>query len=367
MGEWVWDAVDTPVVVVDRVKTEGNLSAMAELAKSLRKDLVPHTKTHKSPVWARRQMELGAPRVMVAKLSEAAALLQAGIRTQYIGYPLVGAAKEYRLAELIDQGLEAMVAVDSEPGADLLARVAERTGRPLAALVEVDTGFHRCGLEGVEDVVRLARRLADGPADYAGITCFGGHINWRQPPSDLPALVDAEDAVLDRMAAALTRAGLAPRVISEGGSIPAAFGERLKTATEIRPGTYIYKDYCTMMCGAATADDCAAFVVATVVSTPAGDRAVLDAGSKTLSGDGPADGGFGYIRERPDLVLASLSEEHGVVRARNAGPTGLRIGERLTIVPNHVCTMMNLHDRFLVADNGKIVDEWPVVMRGAVR
>ncbi len=367
MSERAWDAVDTPVVVVDRERTELNLVAMAELARSLGKDLVPHTKTHKSPVWARRQLELGAPRVMVAKLTEAEALLQAGITRQYIGYPLVDAVKEIRLAELVDRGLEAVVAVDSEAGADLLGRVAERTGRSLSALVEVDTGFHRCGLETEEDVVRLARRLADGPVDYAGITCFGGHINWRRARADLPALVDAEDAVLDRMATALLRAGLAPRIISEGGSIPAAFGERLKTATAIRPGTYIYKDYCTMMCGAATEAECAAFAVATVVSTPAGDRAVLDAGSKTLSGDGPADGGFGYIRERPDLILASLSEEHGVVRARNAGPTGLRVGERLTIIPNHVCTMMNLHDRFLVAQGGTIVEEWPVVMRGAVR
>ncbi|MGC8488542.1 MAG: alanine racemase [Clostridia bacterium] len=359
--------IETPAVVVDRAQTERNLVAMADLARGLGKALVPHTKTHKSPVWARRQLELGAPRVMVAKLSEAQALLAAGIQEQYIGYPLVDAIKERRLVELIEAGLHPVVAVDSDEGADLLVRVTERTGRPIAALVEVDTGFHRCGVESPDDVVRLARRLAQSPVDYAGITCFGGHINWRQPKDALPGLVDAEDAVLDRMAAVLTRAGLEPRIISEGGSIPAAFGDHLRTATEIRPGTYIYKDYCTMMCGAAQVEECSAYVLSTVVSTPSAERAVIDAGSKTLSGDGPADGSFGYIREHPELAIASVTEEHGVVMGRRGGRTGLRVGDRLSIIPNHVCTMMNLHGSFLLADSAQVVDEWPVVMRGAVR
>lgn len=359
--------LETPAVEADEAIVERNLIRMAERVKARQLTLVPHIKTHKSPWWTARQIALGAPRVMVAKLSEATLLLDNGITDQFIGYPLIGDTKATRLVRLMELGLQPMVAVDSTMAVDLLARVGAETGRSIAALIEVDTGFGRCGLKDDADIVALARYMVSSAVEYRGITCFGGRINWRQGAQAIPALVAAEDQRLAACAAALERAGLAPAVISQGGTVIAGYMDELKTATELRPGIYLYNDVGTVAAGSARWEDCGAFVLTTVVSTPASDHAVVDAGSKTLAGDGPIHHSFGYLRERPDLRLAFLSEEHGVVVHRDGGPTGLRLGERLTVIPNHVCTMINLHDTVYLIRDGAVHASLPVLMRGAVR
>jgi D-serine deaminase-like pyridoxal phosphate-dependent protein len=311
-------------------------------------------------------MALGADRLMAAKLGEAEGLAAAGLSRLYLDYPLVGPAKQARLTGLLRMGTDLVVAVDSPEGVAVLEAAQEAAARPVAALVEVDTGFGRVGLADPDRVLDLARRIAAGPVRFLGLSCFGGQVGWRLSPPDRVAAVRQEDRVLDALRAALTRAGLEPEVVSRGGTPLLGCLDHVRTATELRPGTYIYHDVATVHGGAASWGDCAAVAVTTVVSTPATDRAVVDAGSKTLAGDGPIDGSFGYIRERPDLALTFLSEEHGVVRRRSGGPVGLRVGDVLTVVPNHVCTMINLHDAvWLEGDAG---GDWlPVAFRGAVR
>ncbi len=361
------DAIDTPAMLVDETVVHRNLTRMAEKVTQRGMVLVPHTKTHKSPHWAKRQIALGAERVMVAKLGEADVLLSHGILDQYVGYPLVGDIKAHHLTELIHRGLKPMVAVDSPASVDLLASVAAATGYAASVLIEVDTGFGRCGLAVDADVVELARYAEHVGVRCVGITCFGGHITWRAGPDGIRSLVAAEDKRMSRVAAALTRVGLAPDIVSQGGTVIAGYMEETRTATEMRPGIYIYNDVGTVMAGAAAFDDCAAVVLTSVVSIPSRDRAVVDAGSKSLAGDGPVMESFGYIRERPDLRVSFLSEEHGVVVSRVGGPTGLRIGQRLTVVPNHVCTMVNLHDAMVVQRSGLVIDTLPVAARGAIR
>jgi len=359
--------VDTPALVVDQTVVMNNLTRMAAKVRDHGMTLVPHTKTHKSPRWASEQLRLGSPRVMVAKLGEAAVLLDHGITDQYIGYPLVGPNKAERLAQLISQGLRPVVAVDSTPAVDMLAHVSQVTAVPIPVLIEVDTGFGRCGLDTPEDISRLARYAVDHGVPYQGITCFGGHISWRQGADRIASLVAAEDRFLAKCADALTTAGLAPAQVSQGGTVIAGYMDEVHTATEMRPGIYIYNDVGTVVAGAASWEDCAAVILASVVSTPTADRAVIDAGSKALSTDGPIHDSFGYLRERPDLMISFLSEEHGVIVRRGGGPTGLTIGDRLTVIPNHVCTAVNLHNTMVIHQDGVIVDSAPIAMRGAVQ
>ncbi len=155
-------------------------------------------------------------------------------------------------------------------------------------------------------------------------------------------------------------------MISEGGSGPTGHLDLLSAATELRPGTYICNDCATVAAKAAEWADGAALVWTAVVSTPAPDRAVVDAGSKTLAGDGPVLGSVGRLREPPDLVIASLSEEHGVVRAPDGGPMSLAVGDRLSVVPNHVCTMINLHDVVQLVYGDRLVGALAVDLRGAM-
>ncbi len=358
--------LDTPAVVVDRGIAAANLERMAARVSARRQALWPHVKTHKSLAWAQRQLDLGAGGLMVAKLEEAVPLARHGVPAVYVGYPLVGPGPARRLTQLVAAGLQVRVAVDSLAGVACLADVARATSAPLAALVEVDTGFQRCGVASVDDAVQLAEALAAAGVRYQGITCFGGHITWRLSDDERRAAVVAQNLLLAQWSEDLRARGWAPEVVSVGGTVPTGHLDLLSSATELRPGTYIYNDVATVLAGAAQWADCAAWVWTTVVSTPTADRAVVDAGSKTLSSDGPVAGSFGHVRERPDVFVSSLSEEHGVIRARDGGATGLEVGDRLSIVPNHVCTMINLHDNVHLVEGRRVVGSLAVDLRGMI-
>jgi D-serine deaminase-like pyridoxal phosphate-dependent protein len=357
----------TPTVTIDRAITRHNLIRMADRARAHGLALCPHIKTHKNPALAHEQMTLGASAIMVSKLGEAAVMLEAGIANQFIGYPLVDALHEVRLTALVREGLRPRVAVDSAQAADLLRRVADDTGVSIPVLIEVDTGFHRCGLEDPDAILALALRIRDSGLPFYGITCFGGHITHRVSPERIRALLAQESSMLDRVRRKLETAGFGDLIVSEGGTVPAAYVDHMTAATEMRPGTYVFNDVATVAAHAAEWEDCAARVVTQVVSSPAADRAVLDAGAKTLAGDGPVDESFGRIVERPDLRVERLSEEHAVVARRGGGPTGLNVGDRLTVIPNHVCTMVNLHDRVTLVEGRTVVGELEIRARGMVR
>ncbi len=142
--------------------------------------------------------------------------------------------------------------------------------------------------------------------------------------------------------------------------------------TEVRPGNYVFCDRTQVGLGAATWDDCALTIVATVVSSGE-DRLIFDCGSKVLSSDG-ARGfmptpGFGVVLDgegRPDesLLIERLSEEHATVRV--TGGTRLRLGSRVRIVPNHACVVANLTDAYVLAEGDEVVGTLPVAARGRV-
>ena len=363
----LFDTIDTPSVLIELAVMERNLQRMQTRAQVLKKSLRPHSKTHKIPELARRQVELGAEGVMVAKLDEAEAMLRGGITSQSVGYPLIGTIKARRLMDLISRGLTPRVSVDSVPAVDLLDRVGVDAGCVVDAMIEVDTGLHRCGLRNIDDIVALAQYLAQRSfVRFSGITCFGGHIGYRPSVAETVSLIDEEDALLDSVAAVLSRHGLDPGIISEGGTVIAHFAERLKRATELRPGIYIFNDVSTVCSHAATWEDCAAHVLTTVVTRPDPTWAVIDAGSKTLSLDPSPSGGYGYVSGREDLRVTRLTEEHGIIEQVDGRPFHLHLGERLLIVPNHICTTINLHDRVALVESGRVLRWMAVEGRGGI-
>jgi D-serine deaminase-like pyridoxal phosphate-dependent protein len=160
--------------------------------------------------------------------------------------------------------------------------------------------------------------------------------------------------------------GLQARIVS-GGSTPTAFqSHQIPEYTEIRPGTYIYNDMNTVRGGYCGLEDCAAHVVCTVVSTAVPGQVVIDGGSKTLTAElcpAAPDSGHGYILEYPEARIAKLSEEHGQVdiRACRAGP---QLGERVTVIPNHICPCVNLQDAVWWRDEEGRLQELPIDARG---
>lgn len=357
--------LETPAVLIDMEILDRNLHRMADYCAAHRLVLRPHTKTHKIPQIAKLQMGFGAPGITVAKLGEAEAMAEAGIEDILIVYPLWGEKKWRRLADLA-QRVRMSVAMDSLEVAEGISRAAKLVGVEVGIRLEFDTGFGRCGLSANEASMSIAKRIAALPnLRWEGISLYPGHIMGDRQIREQD--IATENLRLDDLYALLDSNGI-PHPVVSGGNTPAAFeSHRFHGLTEIRPGTYVFNDRNTVDAESATYVDCAVTVLATVVSTSVPGKAIVDAGSKTLSADSLLSGErkhFGYIQNHPELVLEDLSEEHGHITI--PPECKLKIGDRLRIVPNHVCPCINLHDRAFAISGERIEGQWTIAGRGKV-
>ncbi len=346
------DDLETPLPVVDLDRVERNLGTMQAYCDSHGLKLRPHIKTHKLPHLARRQVELGAVGITCQKLGEAEVMADAGLDDILISYPLIGPAKALRLAALARR-VRMSVAVDNAMALDTAAAAAIASGAEIGVLVEFESGANRVGVGTVEQALELARRAAETP----GLR-FDGLMTYPLGAAAAGFVAEARE----RFAAA----GLEIRIVSGGGTPTAWTAHLTASLTELRVGTYVYHDRATVAAGAATLDDCALHVVATVVSRPTPDRAVIDAGSKTLSSDlvAPEAGrGYGLLLDYRDAVITRLNEEHGTIDLSGSARKPA-LGERLRILPNHVCVVSNLHDAVIVARDGLVLDSVAVAARG---
>ena len=357
--------LDTPSVVVDLDVLEANVNRMAEAARRCGVRLRPHAKTHKIPEVARLQLAAGASGISLAKTGEAEVFAAAGLEDIFLAYPIVGAEKGRRLLALADR-IRLAVGVDSIEGASSVAAVFHAAGRRIDALLKVDCGYHRVGV-APEGAKELARRLSDLPGlTLRGVFTHGGHAYLEETPEGVAAVAREEGEVLCSVAEEIRAAGFAIGEVSVGSTPTARAAMAVSGVTECRPGNYVYHDASQVSLGTCRIENCAMTVVATVVSVPAPNRAVLDCGSKTLSSDAlrPRGEGHGWILGRESRI-EKLSEEHGVVRVA-PGET-FRIGERVRVLPNHACVVSNLHDRVVIARGERVEGEWTVAARGRVR
>ena len=351
--------LDTPEVVIDLEAVRENISHAAAIARARRVTLRPHTKTHKLPQIARMQLDAGAGGLMVAKLGEAETMAEAGLDHILVGFPLVGETKLRRLEALLDRGVSLSVVVDSLDVAKGLARLR----RDLAVLLEIDTGLGRLGCLPGSVAVDVGRRIQelDGIV-LKGVLTHEGHV-YRQARCARECEELACEAA-SRMVDVAESLGV--EIVSMGASATFRFTITCSGVTEVRPGTYVFNDLSQLTLGVCTRDEIAAVVVATVVARPERTRVVLDAGSKTLSSDRlnipEAPPTFGLLWGG-DGTVVRLSEEHGVVEV--PAHSDLRVGDRVALIPNHVCPVINLADAVTVVDGG-LVERWPVAARGKV-
>lgn len=362
------DELETPALCVDLDVLENNLARMGGYVREHGLRLRPHAKTHKIPEIGRMQIDSGAYGLTVAKSTEAAVMAEAGINHLLLAYPVYGAAKLKRLTELARNGLYLTIAIDGERTLQPMADAARAAGVCFDLLAELNVGMNRCGLARPEDVLALAQKI-DGTSGvrFAGLNLYPGHI-WAKP-AEQEAMLRSVDDHASAVIKLLARNGIACDVVS-GGSTPTAFQSHLvRSLTEIRPGTYVFNDRNTMDAGACTLDECALRVLVTVVSTAVEGWVVVDSGTKTLSSDRLISGSqqfHGLVIEDADMQLERLSEEHGQINLENARLKP-RVGDRLSIVPNHVCATVNLHDRIWYCRKREVLGSWTVAARGCVR
>jgi len=329
--------------------------------------LRPHTKTHKSPLIARWQIDCGAVGICCAKLGEAEVFADAGFPDIRLPYPIHPSNAD-RVIALLDRTRLSFI-VDHPAVAKQWSEAMRRAGREVDVLIKVDVGFHRCGIDpDSRDALSIIHGLAALPGlRLRGLLSHAGQTYHAQSDDELQTMARAEARTMSDLSERCRKMGVAIDEVSAGATPPARYALQQSAFTEYRPGNYVYFDRTQVALGAAAMNDCALSVLATVVSKPSRDRLILDSGSKTLTNDGargftPAPG-FGAIVGFDNLLIERLSEEHATVKV--AGTTPLEPGDRVRIVPNHSCVVSNLVDQAWIVDGGT-VEPLPIAARGRI-
>ena len=345
------DQLETPVPVVDIDRMEANIARLQTYLDKHKIANRPHIKTHKIPAIAKMQMDAGAVGITCQKVSEAEVMANAGFTDIFLPYNIIGEAKLKRLMALAAR-INMSVTADSAFTARGLSNAALLAGLNLTVLIECDTGAGRCGVQSPQEAAELARLIGSLPNLH-----FGGLMTY-------PSNENLDDFV--RETRSLLKEDHLPIEHVSGGGTPTMWEAHLHPElTEHRAGIYVYGDRLTLRSGAVTLDTCALRIITTVVSRPTQDRAILDAGSKTLSTDLHGLEGYGYICEYPDAKIYQLTEEHGHVDF-SACASRPEIGERVSVIPNHCCVVTNLFDEFVGMRGNQVEVTWQIAARGTV-
>jgi D-serine deaminase-like pyridoxal phosphate-dependent protein len=348
------EQLETPFLTIDLDAVERNIARAQEYCDSHGLALRPHVKTHKQTRIARMQLDAGAVGITCQKLGEAEVMADAGVEDILVTFPVLGETKVERLAALA-RLCRMSIAADSPAALAAAGEAGRRAGTPIGFLVECDTGGGRLGVQRPE----AAAELAEEAARMEGVELLG---LMTYPTGE------GTRRFMDAARRAVERRGLVVRVVSGGGTPTLYRTHELGGVTEVRAGEYALGDRSHASTGVVPLDDVAARVEATVVGRPTAERAILDAGSKTLSSDLSPAGleGHGLVLQYPEATVYELSEEHAHVDVSRctAAP---QIGERVTVLPNHVCGAVNLHHEVALHRSGREVDVVPVPARGLVR
>ncbi|WP_245414532.1 alanine racemase [Aestuariivirga litoralis] len=347
--------LETPVPVIDIDVVERNLRRWQQRCDEAGLANRPHIKTHKLVPLAKAQIELGAKGITVQKLGEAEVMADAGITDMLLTFNVVGGHKLGRLADLARRTAIKLVA-DNEAVLEGLSQAAAQAGRGIEVLVECDTGAARNGVQSPAAAIALAQAIDRMPG-----LAFGGLMTL---PKNGARQQMAE--FLGEAQAGLAASGLDVPTVSTGGSPDMWKDDGLAQVSEYRAGTYIYMDRMQVAAGSATPDDCALTVLSTVVSVPTGDRAMIDAGSKSLTSDLVGLEGYGEVRALSGARVYNMSEEHGFldISRLNHKP---RVGDLVRITPNHVCPVTNLFDKVVLVRGSEVLGAVRVDARGTVQ
>jgi D-serine deaminase-like pyridoxal phosphate-dependent protein len=351
--------IDTPALCLDIEVVEANIKRMADYfsASSVSVRLRPHSKTHKSPTLAHMQLEAGAIGITCAKLGEAEVMAEAGIKDILIANQIVGPSKIARLVNLAAH-TEVMVAVDDARNVADLDAAALAKGIRLRTLIEVDIGMQRCGVAPGQPVLELANKIVAAPGlRFEGLMGYEGHTIFTEDIEERREKTDASLKLLTNSADLLRREGIPVSIVSSGGTGTYFITGVCPGITELQVGSYItmdgqYRDL------PGVDFDCGLTLLATVISTRGDDLAITDAGMKALT----HDFGLPVVIDPPGWHLTNLAEEHGFLK-RVDGP-GLKPGDKVTIMPNHGCTTINLHDYYYVVRRDILEAVWPISGRG---
>ena len=354
------EKLNTPALIVDLDALEANIATMAAFGRETGIALRPHAKTHKSAVIARLQIDAGAAGICCAKLGEAEALAAEGIESILLTSPIVTSPAIERLVAL-NERIPDLALVADHP--DAVAAIAAATrGRAIRVLVDIDPGIHRTGVASASDAITLARRIADAPRlIYGGVQFYCGSQQHIATFADRRAAIADRTAHLKTVIAALTGAGLAPPVVTGGGTGTHRIDAELGVLTELQVGSYVFMDREYRDCDIGASFATALTVDTSVISANAPGMATLDAGLKAFATEA---GVPQILTGAPDgSIYRFMGDEHGAVIVPD-GAAAPALGARLTAMTPHCDPTVNLYDAYHVVRGDTLVAIWPVTARG---
>lgn len=365
-----YSQLDTPALLIDLDLVRGNIAAMQTKADKYGVALRPHTKTHKMPELAKMQVAAGARGITVAKVGEAEVMAAAGMSDIFIANQVIGLSKLERIRQLSRQ-IKIRLGVDNPVQIDQLATVFRDEPQPVEVLIEIETGENRSGIIEEAQLIQLVKHIqAQSKVVLKGVFSHEGHTYKATSVEDCRRLcLESQNRTL--WAASLVRElGADIDTVSIGATPSLMHSEVLPGISEIRPGTYIFMDVGQ---GTAIGDfsRCAASVLASVISLPTTERIVLDTGAKALtlqtrSGGICATSGYGLVKNSDNIRLSGMFDEHGLINDA-ALRTELKVGDKLEIIPNHICPVCNLYDSAYAVSQGNVLGELPIAARGKTR
>ena len=361
------DYRSTPSVQVDMDVAENNIRQAVEALRKYGIVHRPHMKVHKSVALAKLQQDMGCKGITCAKLGEAEVMADGGITDILLAYPLIGQDKLGRYRLLLERDIAIRTIINSVEGAKGLSDLGESMGRKIPVLIELDGGINRGGLKGGQPLVDFAKAVMNFPGiEIEGIEYYGGDIYGCKTEDEIRQRAKRERDEIVENANRLEELGLSMKILSGGSSFSLRYPEQLEGLTEVRAGNYIFNDNALFSLGRVQQQDCALRVYATVISRPDANNAIIDAGSKTLTTDTVAVWkGYGHIIENPDACIHKVNEEHGFVSCE--GGLNWKIGDVVTIIPNHACTIPNLCDEIYAVRKGKLEGPIRIDARGKNR
>jgi len=349
--------LETPALLIDQQKLVRNITYMQKIADSSGVTLRPHIKTHKCPEIAKLQVKAGAKGICAQKLGEAEVMVQAGFQDILIPNEIVQPTKINRLVEMQEKAT-IKVAVDSIENAESIGKIAASHGRTISVYVDVDVGMKRCGIPLGPSVVKFSKKIATVKGlSLEGLTTYEGHLykikNVKQREKAATRIIKQYVDVGNR----LRKAGVEIPKICCASTLTATVTAKVPGVSELHPGNYIFYDLMQVERGSTTFENCAQSVLTTVISTPANDRCVVDAGSKAFVNDQCR---FPRALDA-DLSPYSITEEHVACTMKK---TKLHVGDKVRFVPYHACTATNMFNQLYIVNGDDVIENWPVSARG---
>jgi D-serine deaminase-like pyridoxal phosphate-dependent protein len=359
-------SIDTPALIVDYQQLERNIENMQDLANINSVRLRPHIKTHKSVLISDLLLKQGAVGITVAKVAEAEIMAAAGISDIFIANQITHPLKLERLKKLHEK-ITISVGIDHIDQIDLLKRHFIDTVKPLKVLIEIDCGLHRCGMIIGKKLVHLAKKITQtNELCLEGIFTHAGQVYGAQSPEEILKIGNLEGSTMAEVVTLLENHSINLNVVSVGSTPTVVHSSKNPIVTEIRPGNFVFYDNIQYVLGSCSEKDWALAILATVVSKPAEDQIVIDAGSKALNLDRGAHAtqlikGFGRVLNI-DGEIIRLSEEHGIIKLTSN--QSIPLGSPVIIIPNHACAVVNLFSHYYFVDSTGRINKIPIDARG---